>query len=273
MRYVIQGRLYASYSGGHIALHKLCHMLNEKGCEAFLSEPVPTNPEWNTPILDTLNRDTDIVIYPEDPKDLGNPLNAKNVVRWILYFLEEDVTYQPSDMIFYYLEDFFRYNKKGSSLIRIPSRDNESCDNLLYCIESQKDIFTNLNFKRYPEAVIMYKANLKGGKCKPEHRGLPNMPPFQSQEYYLQFFNHFETIYCYDNATYYSVIAAMCGCKVVMIDEPSTDGLICEHNPLLKDFDEITQNPDAIFQRLETAEQHMSDTLDSFIKLTQERFS
>ena len=89
-KYLIYTPSYNPQSGGIIVLHKLCHMLNNLGAHAFLFHDkidnvnyFNTNPEYLTPIADLsiLNQDP-IVIYPEIV--IGNPLNAKHVVRWLL---------------------------------------------------------------------------------------------------------------------------------------------------------------------------------------------
>ena len=124
-KYLIQTKSYDENSGGIIVLHKLCSILNELGHESYLIPPhnryyeisknsphtsvkavlgflrrvfiglrqehnayktFKTNPAFNTPILNakgTVFDDDWIIIYPEIV--VGNPLQAKNVVRWLLY--------------------------------------------------------------------------------------------------------------------------------------------------------------------------------------------
>ena len=107
---------YDENSGGRIALHRLCHLLNQtQDFDAYL---VPrklekirissirniigsciqyvrleyeryfnfkVNHDWNTPIkrLRFVDDKDAIVVYPEIT--FGNPLQAKNVVRWLLH--------------------------------------------------------------------------------------------------------------------------------------------------------------------------------------------
>ena len=80
--------------GGVVVLHKLCDLLNSLGQKAYIfPEPFPgqtepfflLNESYNTPIitqeiLSDINNC--IVIYPEVIR--GNPLNAKNIVRYLL---------------------------------------------------------------------------------------------------------------------------------------------------------------------------------------------
>ncbi len=114
-KFLIFAPSFREDDGGGIVLHRLCALLNELGYEAYVTrlfngEPVypnqlispllnlmrhaaircftrfKTNPIWATPIIrspDFPLGDEWIVVYPEIV--FGNPLLAKNVVRWFLY--------------------------------------------------------------------------------------------------------------------------------------------------------------------------------------------
>ena len=82
---------YNSAIGGSVALHKLCHILNELKYDASLTSTLKLNgqvewfalnPLFNTKIAEEFHPEEDIIIYPEiEP---GNPFQCKNVVRYIL---------------------------------------------------------------------------------------------------------------------------------------------------------------------------------------------
>ena len=88
--YIIVTPSYVPNSGGIIALHKLCHDLNQMGERAFLhhlnvdkKNYFETNRNYQTPIADeNIIRSDSIILYPEIVN--GNPLNGKNIVRWLL---------------------------------------------------------------------------------------------------------------------------------------------------------------------------------------------
>lgn len=126
MRFVVFAPPYNAESGGTIALHKLASVLNDLGYEAFMVNLfhnrmvnyrsfIPAirglvgsalenmftgyalNPEFNSRRLRRFPAafdDSWIVIYPEIV--MGNPLNARHVVRWFLHkpgFHEENICY------------------------------------------------------------------------------------------------------------------------------------------------------------------------------------
>ena len=76
--------------GGLKVLHKLCHLLNENGYDAYLvpvdfNQPFAVYDQYNVKMVteELLSNLTDcIVVYPESW--YGNYLNAPNVVRWMI---------------------------------------------------------------------------------------------------------------------------------------------------------------------------------------------
>ena len=116
-KFIVFSPHYDSNNGGAIALHKLCDIINRHGGEAYIhpmfnsyevsmlngAEVCETvdkeknlllknfvavvNPDYRTPvrhIFQDKNYNEDwIVVYPEIV--FGNPLGAKNVVRWFLH--------------------------------------------------------------------------------------------------------------------------------------------------------------------------------------------
>lgn len=115
MKFVIPAASYDVDVGGIIVVHKLCHLLNELGFEAYLypvlvndkvlarrlfartSNAIPaikrltgkgfvTNPEFNTPLLSigsATKKPGTIAIYSETIE--GNPLAVQHIVRWFLH--------------------------------------------------------------------------------------------------------------------------------------------------------------------------------------------
>ena len=74
-KYLIWTPDYRNNSGGIRALHRLCHLLNRRGQEAYVSNPI-VNKDWNTLYLDPKNITDDfIAVYPEIV--WGNPFGQR----------------------------------------------------------------------------------------------------------------------------------------------------------------------------------------------------
>ena len=90
-KFIIYAPPFDENSGGNVLLHRLCDLLNKEGESAYIrlwDMPQPNNSgiygSFNTPLAKISDlSDNTIVVYPEVVS--GNPLMAKNVVRWLLY--------------------------------------------------------------------------------------------------------------------------------------------------------------------------------------------
>jgi hypothetical protein len=198
--------------GGIKVMHKLCHMLNELGYESYLM-PIHINSIFhvyynNTPIVtqEILNDiENCVVIYPEGIR--YNPLNSKNVVRWILGppDLEVCKTWNSSDMILWYM-DYYYHDTVGQ-------RENQ-----LFVIETHNDIFYNRNQQRSGSAYCVRK-------CKDPKFIHPEdsiFIPYHAAGNLIdlaKIFNQVQRFYCYDNYTFLSVQAAMCGCESIVVPD------------------------------------------------------
>jgi hypothetical protein len=206
---------YSPGVGGIKVMHKLCDLLNNNGFEAYLmpihiTDNFYTCSDYNTPlvtqeILDDL--DNAIVIYPEGIK--YNPLNAKNIVRWILgpSRQEDAETYSKSDLIYWYM-DYYYTDYLGQK------------ENQLLISEFHSDIFTKVGYKREGSCYTIRKAN----PTQLIHPKDSFFIPFEAAGDLIglaNLFNRTEKFYCYDNYTFLYVQAAMCGCISIVIPDPN----------------------------------------------------
>ena len=211
LKFIIYTYDYDHGIGGIKVMHKLCHIINELGYECYLY-PIYMRNEFftyydNTPIITyeiIENLDNCVVIYPEGIS--GNPLNAKNVVRWILGPIDINSykTYKNSDLIFYYMKYY--------------QVDNEN-DDILFIPEFHSDIFyDNNNGVRNGSCFAVRK-------CKDPKF----IHPINSVEIswtgagklsnLADLFRSKELFYCYDNYTFLYTQAAMCGCIPIVIPD------------------------------------------------------
>jgi hypothetical protein len=212
-KFVIYTYDYSPGVGGIKVMHKLCDMLNANGSEAYLmpihiKDDFYTCSDYNTPlitqeILDDL--DNAVVIYPEGIQ--GNPLNTKNVVRWILGPFDQQAakTYSKSDLVYWYMNYYYN-DYLGQQ------------DNQLFISEFHSEMFTNARYERSGSCYTIRKS-----------KSIPNAHPEDSifipynvagdLTGLAELFNRTEKFYCYDNYTFLFTQAAMCGCISIVIPD------------------------------------------------------
>lgn len=129
--YLIFSHDYRRTSAGVRALHLLCHHLNERGYEAWVTSPV-VNPEWNTPSAhgdpDTKDRlcEDGIVVYPE--VEAGNPLHARRVARYILNrpgFVRGKTEFDPAEELFCYCGLLREFVSSDERILTVPVVDTD----------------------------------------------------------------------------------------------------------------------------------------------------
>lgn len=148
-----------------------------------------------------------IVIYPETL--YGNPLMAKNVVRWLLYFnrfKEEKGAFGKNDMVICYREIF---NDTSLNPLGLKLQINYF-DNQLY----RQYNFSSRSGKCYILRKGKYRTDL------PKSFDGPVFDDNMTQEDLVKMLNEHEYCYSYDTQSFYSSIASICGCKSIVVLEP-----------------------------------------------------
>ncbi len=246
-KYLIFASSYDENVGGTIVLHKLCSLLNELGYEAYLHpsfptyevnknnyvgfiggvvkrflrhNPVPfkTNPAFKTSIykakINELSSDF-VVVYPE--VTFGNPLNAQNVVRWLLHypgFITNKIYYGKGELYF----DFNSFPKnfyfKGSEVSKKPL------------------LITSFPFETYNlDGALAFHDREGTAYClrKGKHQKIIHnlsgsiLIDGKSHQEVASIFKRVKTFISYDNQTAYSGFAALCGAdSVVILDKGIT---------------------------------------------------
>lgn len=147
-----------------------------------------------------------IVLYPEIV--YGNPLNAKNVARWLLFYNRypnDDKAYHKNDMFFCYREIFNdKLLNPTQRIIRINFFD--------------KDLYKQTNFKQRTGNCFIIRKGRNRSDLPQTFDGI--VVDSLSEEEKVKVFNQCEYCYCYDTQTFYSRIASVCGCKTVVVPEP-----------------------------------------------------
>lgn len=239
---------YSENNGGAIALHKLCSLINEQGGNAFLF-PFVDNFEFNkfnykcvlykfikkhlrepfrrfklnktfkTSVLkkrpNDIETDNWIVIYPEII--FGNPLGGKNIVRWLL----NNPGYDPSTgketkkIFFGQNELYFRigpwfkdFNYPGSTTSK----------NYLQIFHIPFDLYNldGVATTRVGSAYLLRKGISK--KIVHDLSDSILIDGMKHQEI-AKIFKNVEYFISYDSHSTFSFLAALCGCKSVVIPD------------------------------------------------------
>lgn len=198
--YVIFSPEYSNSSAGIRALYKLNDMLNSKGYDSIVTDSIIDFP------------DDAIIVYPEIVS--FNPLNAKNVVRYILNTpgkIGKSTMFGLDDLIFTWNKEYY-----DASTLFIP------------LIE---DFFNDYGLER--NGACFWVGKGKDIPRIPETEGLTEITyewP-KTREGLAQLLNEKETFYTYDNNTMLISEAEKCGCRVIVIGEK-----------IERDYDKLAKN-------------------------------
>lgn len=155
--------------------------------------------------LPFVSNDT-IVVYPDII--YGNVLKAKNVVRWLLYFNRfsgDNEAYGKCDLFFCYREIFNDYKL------------NPECRTV--CLQNfDFDLYKQTNFNERKDCCYIVRKGSNRADLPKKFNG-PVIDNW-TEEDKVKAFNKYKTCYFYDTQTFYSLIAAVCGCMPVVVLEP-----------------------------------------------------
>lgn len=239
-KFIIFSPSYNEKSGGIVVLHKLCHLLNQLGYDAklyphneqfvidkhnffkklkvffkfelkLLFKGYKTNSSLNTPVITNKKlaviEDDTVVVYSE--LVLGNPLNAKNVVRWLLHqpgFHTGQVMYNPGELLFKFNSAINDFHYPGSKTSEIELKV------IHYPLEHYN--LENTNSSRQGSAYCIRK-----GKNKKIIHDLKNsiLVDHLSHAEVAKVFKKSKQFISYDTYTAYSIFAVLCGCESIVV--------------------------------------------------------
>lgn len=240
MKFIIFAPSFNEISGGIIVQHKLCHLLNELGHEAYLFpyaysyelsrfnlietsykflkwsvyntlKRYKVNESFNTPIFKgNVNfLDDFIVIYPE--VTFGNPLNAKHVVRWLLHkpgFHEGHFYYGMNEFIIKFNSAIGDYTHYGSYVSK----------NYLKVIHYPLEHYNQKNAYSRRKGVSYCIRKGKGKNHIKDH-AQDTLIDGLSHEKVADIFKKTEIFISYDTYTAYSLFATLCGCVSIVVPD------------------------------------------------------
>lgn len=210
MKFVIHVPPWNETSGGDNILWNLGRILFEKGYDVKMWVEKMSDHESNVIFRRYTNEigygDDTVVIYPE--MILHNPLQATNIVRFVLYGAHLYDYYQPNEKI-YYLAPFCKNNKDFKCLQG-------------WYVSSKIE---NRNLPRTNESCYMLK---KGGRSPIMRKRFEQNPPpglnieaLGKHTDIIEVFNTTKYFHCYDPVCFLTIMATLCGC--ITIQHPYDD--------------------------------------------------
>jgi hypothetical protein len=243
MEFIIAAPVFDYNSGGSIALYKLCHLLNKIGIKSSIY-PLVSNTEFlthqedleyyllefekkipneiNAPncrysIEEISNNKNAITIYPEVIH--GNPIQAKNIVRWFLHhpgFHTGSVCYGTN-------EYFIKYNNWIKDIDIINSKMSKL---LLQITHFPFEIYNNKNTSKTRKGTAFCLRKGKNRKIAQKILNEINFDPEnsividgKSHEEIAEIFKSAARFISFDTDTAYSFFAALCDCESIVIPE------------------------------------------------------
>ena len=240
---------YHDNSGGIIVMHYLCHLLRGLGVDAYMfprfgnflinfalnndkryldylgdnfaksleifgQKKYKTNPGFDTPVIFETPpggfNDDWVVIYPENT--LGNPLSAKNIVRWLLAPpLQHQSVFSVNKNEYLVLH--------GSDVGATQIHDVYTSERYLNIEYLMIDIYNKKNTLSNRSGTAYCLRKGKGRKIVHDLNNSICIDGLSHTET-AAIFNKIETFISYDVATFYSQYAVMCGADSVVIPEP-----------------------------------------------------
>lgn len=231
---------YNENSGGIVVLHYLCHLANSIGYEAYLVKsrelvlfdfkqplrsvfrilrgyfnlffPLKTNKSFNTPVLRNIPKNLDdfMVVYYEQL--IGNPLNAKNVIRYMLHF----PGYHTGNA-FYCFNEYHILWEETTNVMDFPHCERQKFPmKVTYMLDNIYNKTNSLEFNKRSIDCFM----IRKGINKPFiHKDSAIKLDGLSHNEIAKIFKKSRYFYCYDEYTMYSRFAAMCGCIPIVVPD------------------------------------------------------
>lgn len=226
-----------------------------------------SGPNLDTPIATSGDLKSDsIVVYPE--VTLGNPLRAKNVVRWLLYKpgLRNEYRFSQHEMFF-----------RAGEMSDLPEVTGGAPELFVWQINAA---YKNENRPDRKGACFI----VRKGADKPRIPETADAVQIDglSHEAIAEIFNRCEVFYSYDEATLYSQYAAICGCTSVVLPGfyKSRSDWVKSHEMArfgvaygLEDVEHALATRHLTLGLLQAQEAKGIESVKNFVALTQRRFA
>jgi hypothetical protein len=220
MEFLIYGFDYDWKSGGNQVLHDLAKILSQDYTTYVFGNKTMSHSKAICINVDKAMeialKNNVITIYPEVIS--GNPFNATNVVRYVMYYPgwhAGDKEYNENEIVITYNHEFVKETKYDKSFI-------------LTVLNPKLDIMMNHDKKRDKIGLLVRKCkdfDYKMGVLR-NHKHLIDLPILSIDDIInkcsdliqlAEIYNTISTFISFDPHTYHSTMAALCGCTSVVI--------------------------------------------------------
>jgi hypothetical protein len=142
---------------------------------------------------------------------MGNPLQAKNIVRWLLHtpgFHTNQTNYGPNELYFRFSVETPYFSHPGST----------TSDQFLTVVHFPTEIY-NMDVAIQEREGTAYC--IRKGKGKEIVHDLSDSICIdgKSHKEIAEIFKRVKTFYCYDTRTAYYYFASLCGCETIVIPD------------------------------------------------------
>jgi hypothetical protein len=210
-------------TGGVVAMHKLAYKLAERGHNVFTF----CEPEYKHPNITVIPSkcgdirdfetwswesfqyplDKTISIYPQITRK--NPYNTKHVARWILYHTQLPIeeNFKDTDVYFNY-GNFKTYRNVEDRKLTV---FNYYFDKLYTTNNKQRKGFCHMFHKNTPNDAQKFIEQFNSFDLG----GWKTMGAF---DYLREQFNKYEYFLTYDQKSFFTLAATLCGCKAIILN-------------------------------------------------------
>lgn len=212
-------------SGGLIALHKLSYKLAEYGHNVYIFCE-PAYPHKNITVIPSqvniveghrfnatwegfsYNLNNTISIYPEH--SIKNKFNTKYNIRWIMYHTskENEENFLDTDYI-YNFTNFKTHSKRHDGTLRV----NNYNLNIFFNEKKHREGYCFIHGKQTPINYIELLKIFSYDDITDIHKKQTDLNLLR------EFFNKYEYFLTFDEKTYLTTAAALCGCKVIILTD------------------------------------------------------
>lgn len=264
------------FTGGVVVAHKFCYELAKRGHKVTIFTD-PEYPHHNIRVEKTsdennLNFDynpDETVIIPSF--NWKNNTKIKNVVRWALYHIDVESTtnIEENDEIY----NFGTFN--------IPSNKEQK---RLTLFDYNRDVLFNKNLERKNKYChILLKNNPDSAQEIIEHFNSFNLDDYKNRgcfTYLAEKFNEYQYFLTFDDKTFLTTAAAMCGCVPIILKKNNVNPKdYREKNPLqavgvaygIDDLDWAEKTIQFLPKHIDYLEAQDNKTIDDFINFWQNK--